>query len=363
VIKKVILFIQHFQVMNNIRLYKVSILAVLITSKIFAQDPHFTQFTNTPLLTNPAQIGVFSNPFNKDLSEYLSLKSSIYCNYRSQWMGSASSFNTGSLLYQMRFGDATVNERGYYRKKIFENPINLGVGVMFDQSLNGILKGNFLTMAGSYHLSLSETDGGGSSLGIGANVTYASRTFDLSRTSFSQQFTSGGFDLSIPNGEAAITNMKPYLSLGAGLLYSFRDESEVDFLKIGISVFNLNKPKQTFVNDENQFLKQRIVFNTSWTHRFNKTRIESQILYQNQGKVNELATSLYYDIFISSDKSIGFGFFYRYHDAIAPCLRLDLNKFLITSSYDITSSNLKNGLKPSKSVEFSLQYFFNQNGE
>ena len=48
--------------------------------------------------------------------------------------------------------------------------------------------------------------------------TYGSRRIDYTQLTFGEQFSSQGFDVTIPTGENGLTNLKLYLSIRTGLL-------------------------------------------------------------------------------------------------------------------------------------------------
>src|SRR5947209_19591986 len=84
----------------------------------YAQDPHFSQWSNTPLLLNPAMTGVFDGKlrFSND--------------YRSQWMGVTEAYKTIHASLDVPIA------RSYYRKYFF----GFGVVVMQDEAGAGNMK-------------------------------------------------------------------------------------------------------------------------------------------------------------------------------------------------------------------------------
>ena len=107
----------------------------------------------------------------------------------------------------------------------------------------------------SYHVKLDEAET--QTLGAGLSFNYGSRRIDFSNITFDRQFTSGGFDLSLPNGESAMQNMKPFFSVGAGLLFRMSDPMAGTFFDIGFSGYHFNRPVQTVMDDPNQILPIR----------------------------------------------------------------------------------------------------------
>ena len=324
---------------------------------IYAQDPHFTQFYNSPLTVNPAYTGVFA-------TQGSTTNSRVLTNYRSQWNNSQSPYNTGTIQFDSKLGSQDDGN-------VIQNPFNLGLLCMYDQSLNGAFKSSYLMGTGSLNIPVGESgnngfDGYSKSLGLGFGAVYGNRRVDLSQISFSQQFSSGGFDLSMPNGEVGLNNMKPFFSLNAGLLYqSISGEGRENEFKIGFSGYHLNKPKQTFYNDPMQIIPMRFAFQIEYLKRSttNYSFLETKLIYQNQASINYLLLSAIYNINIGGndyENSIGFGANYRLNDAISPYFALAISGFRFGCSYDITTSKLKTGLVPARSMEVSMQFILSK---
>jgi type IX secretion system PorP/SprF family membrane protein len=341
----------------NIKFFIINIFIWFSSVFIYAQDPHFTQFYNSPLTVNPAYTGVFNTQGSTTNIRVLS-------NYRSQWNNSQSPYNTGTLQFDSKLGSQVDGN-------VIQNIFNLGLSCMYDQSLNGAFKSSYLMGTGSLHLPVGVSgnngfDGYSKSLGLGFGAVYGNRTIDLSQISFSQQFSSGGFNLALPNGEIGLNNLKPFLSLNAGLLYQSTsgDDHEKEF-KIGISGYHLNKPKQTFFDDPMQVIPMRFSFQMEYLKRSttNYSFLETKLIYQYQQSINYLLLSAIYNINIGGmnyENSIGFGANYRLNDAISPYLALAISGFRFGCSYDITTSKLKTGLIPARSMEVSMQFILSK---
>lgn len=330
-----------------------------IKTTLYSQDPHFTQFYNSPLTVNPAYTGVFSTIGSTTNIRVLS-------NYRSQWASSQSPYSTGTLQLDAKLG--TQNDGN-----VIQNFFNIGLLCMYDQSLNGAFKSSYFMGTGSLHLPIGGNsnngyDGYSKSLGLGFGAVYGNRMVDLTQISFSQQFSSGGFDLSLPNGEMGLNNMKPFFSLNAGLLYQakFGEYGKNNF-KLGLSGYHLNKPKQTFFKDPFQVMPMRFALQIEYLKKSttNYSFLETKLIYQNQASINYLLLAAIYNINIGGmnyENSIGFGANYRLNDALSPYVSLAISGFRFGCSYDITTSKLKTGLIPAKSMEVSIQFILSKSG-
>ena len=120
---------------------------------------------------------------------------------------------------------------------------------------------------------------------MGVGLTYGSKKIDFNQLNFEHQFAGYGFNTNLPTGEAALTNMQSYFSASAGLLYSYVSQySNFDF---GAAAFHLNKPKQTVVNDPNQYLAPRYVIHANYDNHLNeKVVLNTNAIFQTQAKAS-----------------------------------------------------------------------------
>lgn len=300
-----------------------------------AQDPHFTQFYSAPFTVNPAYTGVFEGQVR------------IMSNYRQQWGNAIDPFTTAVLSADAKIGKGV---------SVGQNPFNFGLQMMSDRSMRGAFKSNYLTATASYHVQVDQD--GYKSLGAGLMASYGDRRLDFMNQSFDAQFASGGFNLSLPTGESALKNLEPFMTVGAGLLYRFDNHESGDFFDIGASVFHLNKPRQSALGDENQYIPIRYSAQISWQKYLNETSILNlRGLYQNQASVEYMLAGFSYAKLIGRNKDmVGAGLWYRSSDAISPYIFMEISKVQVGISYDVTISDLNKAPTPVRSYEFSLQW-------
>jgi len=322
------------------------------------QDAHFTQLNSAFLSVNPALTGVFDNHNNDSVGAYLRNRAIIGVTNRNQWQGSTSPFSSWQAQMNIRLGslEKNINEGN------LENRFNIGLSVLQDKSLYGILKKNAASISLSYQLPLSKEQ---TSLGIGFNSTFSRRQLDVSGISFANQFTSYGFDVNnISSGESGILNAKSFISLSTGLLLSCRSIGSKRFFKIGTAIYNFNKPKESFLNDTKSFVPLRSVAHFSYINYRSVGKVETFGIYQQQAGTNDYVFGIVSDYFFKrkSDiesirqNSFGLGVLYRHKDAVAPYFRLEINNLLIACSYDVTISDLGASMSRAQSLELTIQY-------
>ena len=306
----------------------------LFISLAHGQDPHYTQFFSAPFTVNPAYVGVFDGQYR------------AMCNYRQQWDNIAAPYITSTIGMDLKL----VQEGGS------KNPFNVGLQLMNDRSMNGVFKSNYFGLMASYHVTLDNE--GYQTLGAGLSSSFGDRRIDYSTVTFDQQFTSGGFDVNLPSGESALQNMKPFISIGAGLLYRYDNDEKGEYFEFGASGFHFNKPKQTFLADPNEFLPVRISLQGSYQKYVNDyTILNIKALYQTQAKAQYLLGGLSVGKIIGDQKNlVGLGVWYRTSDAVSPYVFGEYSRIRLGLTYDVAVTDLKNVRKPSRSFEFSLQW-------
>jgi type IX secretion system PorP/SprF family membrane protein len=263
-------------------------------------------------------------------------------NLRQQWGNASTLFSTQAIAADIKI---MGKEEG-------ENTLALSGFAMNDQSMEGAFKSIYAGGSIAYHLRISNS----SSISAGFQANYGNRRLDFSKLTFGEQFTSGGFDVSLPTGETALQAMKPFYSLGAGFLYNYHNET-LNF-DAGIASFDINQPKQSFVGDDNQFLKRRYVFHSNMefdTYGDLLWNINTIFHLQNTQNYFSLGGGLGYDLTNGLRENIFFaGAWFREGDAIYPYAGLQIGSFQFGLSYDITISKQNKGPVNPRSFELSF---------
>src|SRR5215216_1532036 len=219
------------------------VLSLLIVPFSYAQDPAFSQFFSSPLNVNPALTGNINGDWR------------FIANLRDQWIGPASPYTTGTASF----------DRKILQHKMpgvpEEDILGVGAMIMYDYAMGGIVKSTYASLNLSYSIKLSQ-EPSIHRLTAGFGGSYGKRFVDFGRLDFEEQFTGYGFNTALPTGEANLKNMKGNLSINSGLTYTIRSEKRN--FDIGIAGFHLNKPKQTFLKDENERLDMRKVIHANF---------------------------------------------------------------------------------------------------
>jgi type IX secretion system PorP/SprF family membrane protein len=323
--------------MKKVKLIAVLVCMVNTIQTLNAQDPSFSQFFSSPLNINPALTGNINSDWR------------LLANFRDQWIGPGSPYVTGTLSYD---------------RKVFQNKIPnvvdegnfFGVGgmVMFDHAFSGIVKSTYASLHLGYNIKLADADERTHRLEAGFGATYGQRRVDFSGVDFEEQFTGLGFNTNLPTGEVALANSKPYFSVSAGLVYSYRTENSN--FDMGAAAYHVNKPRQTFLKDENQILAMRRVAHANFETYLNpRLVLSTNAIYQYQDEARYFSAGGSLGYFLGDyDTMINAGLWYWSENALIPYLGISFKSFQFGLSYDVTTSSLNQAAKTPNTWEFSL---------
>jgi type IX secretion system PorP/SprF family membrane protein len=265
---------------------------------------------------------------------------------RNQWVGPSSPYATGTVSFDTRV----------FQNKLPEgSTFGIGAMMMYDKAMQGALKSSYVSLNTSYNITLAEVDAT-QRLGIGIGGIFGNKQVDFSKLTFGEQFTGYGFDTNLPTGESALSNMKPYLSASLGILYSITtDNSNID---VGVSAYHLNKPKQTVLENPNQYLKIRYVGHANFdTYLSEQLLLNANGVYQRQGTTGYVSIGGGLGYFLTDDPEnvvLNIGLWYWFNNAVIPYIGVMYQNIQLGLSYDISVSKLSLAAEKPKSFELSL---------
>lgn len=298
-----------------------------------AQDLHFSQFMNSPLVTNPANTGFIPE------GDYR-----LGANFRNQW----SSIMSLPYKTMSAFGDVQVAQR--------ENSwVGVGGVIMRDVAGSGNLTSTKLYGSVAYHQMLNL----GSLLSMGFNVGWSNKQINVSNLKFPDQFDGHFFDGHLPTSVALASNNINYLDIQAGLNYAYFPDDRTYF-NFGFSTMHINRPRESFF-DEQPGISNRIpVRHTAFINGSFKVN-DQWIINPNsyvslQAKSYEwlLGANARYNLSGDGENILIGGLYYRSGDAVIPMVGLGYKDFVFTFTYDATISTLKNYNNSRGAFELSL---------
>ena len=320
---------------------KVFFLAILFAGAVLeanAQDPHFSQFFASPLTLNPAFTGKFEGNLR------------FSGNYRNQWPTINRAFVTTTLSM-----DAPIMRNHISATDTW------GVGAMAysDQSANGALKVNYITMSTAFHKGLDED--GYHQIGAGFQATYSNMMLDITNLKFADQLTPFGFTgttTEIFNNSNLKNN---YFDLNAGVLYTGSTSDDNNFY-LGVSMYHLTRPEQHFTGTF-FLLNPRATIHAGGYFPVGPTStLHLSGLYSSQAKASEAVVGGALQFLLGADNnsakptSLYLGSWLRMNDAVIPYVGLEFGDFRLGATYDANVSSLKTASEARGGMEISLIY-------
>lgn len=293
---------------------------VLMHGLTNAQDLHFSQYFNSPLLVNPANTG-----FNPDYDFRLG------ANYRNQW----ASVGGNPYKTMSAWGDT----------KLFADRFEdgwLGVGVSLLKDVAG--SGSLTSTAGYATVAWHQMLGYNSLLSGGFGVGLMSKRIDASKLTFDNQWNGKFFDITIPPNEPFAYSQTSYLDLQMGLNYAYFASDRVYF-NAGVSIMHVNKPRESFFDPSvsDSRLSRRITGFVNSNIKVQDVWILNPNIYVSKmGNAWETVLGCNANRDLSGDGTtqIIFGLYYRNKDALIPMIGYQVNDLKITVNYDATTSSL-----------------------
>lgn len=284
-----------------------------------AQDLHFSQYFNAPLLVNPANTG-----FNPDY-DYR-----VGGNYRNQWASVGNPYKTMSV-----WGDT----------KLFTNRFEngwLGVGASLLKDVAG--SGSLTSTSGYATIAWHQMLGYNSLLSGGFGLGFVSKKIDITKLSFDNQWNGSFFDVNIPSNEPFAYSQTTYLDLQMGLNYAYFASENVYF-NAGVSVMHINNPKETFFDpsvSDNRLNRRYTAFLNSSIKIQDVWIINPNVYVSKMGNAWETVAGMNANRDLTGDGSsqLVLGLYYRNKDALIPMVGYQINDMKITVNYDATVSGL-----------------------
>ena len=325
---------------------------VLISCKIgYAQDIHFSQYTEAPVALNPASIGV-------------AYDTRAIANYRNQWGTVGKAYSTFGVTF----------EQAIKHLKLKGNYFGIALNIYSDQAGDAMLASFVPNLGISYVTRISKF--AKLSAGIQAGVLY--RTIDVSKLRWDEQFTENGYmyNSSAPTGENTPRSGIVSFDFGGGLNFHYakseRFISAQDGTKfdVGFAAYHYNYPRNSFFDDVNNikerlYTKYIIYANVDVGLKAAGIALVPSLLYMIQGPSTEITPGLMFKYIIEDQatytnikngSAISFGAYYRVKDAIIPTILYQKNKIAIGVSYDINISSLTPASKLNGGIEVCLRF-------
>jgi type IX secretion system PorP/SprF family membrane protein len=318
------------------KLFQIPILlcSLFAVSHIQAQDLHFSQFFNSPLLTNPANTG-----FIPDGDYRLGM------NYRNQW----SAIMTVPYKTMSAFGDVQL-----LKDRMENGWVGIGGVILRDVAGSGELTSTKVYGSVAYHQLL----GNSSLLSLGFNAGYANKQINVANLKFPDQFDGKFFDNKLPTSVALSNTNIGYLDMQVGMNYAYFPTEKV-YLNAGFSAHHVNSPRESFFDQADAtnrvpiryigFLNGSFMIDDQWI-------INPNAYVTVQAKSSEIVAgaNAHYNLSGDGQNVLIGGLYYRYREAIVPMIGLGYKDYVFSFTYDVTTSSLAAYDNSRGAFEFSL---------
>lgn len=306
--------------------------ALFLYAAATAQDIHFSQFFEAPLLRNPSLAGIFTGDIR------------VQAVYRDQWNSVTTAYKTSSLNAEYKLHIGKGND--------FITP---GIQILHDRAGTVSWVSTHVLPALNFHKSLSEETNRYLSLGfMGGPVM---RSFDRSKMTTNSQFDGMG------DGENITQSNYTYFDAAVGMSYNsqLNDNPDNNFF-VGLAYHHITNPPTTFYPAGTSSLAPKWVASAGM--RFSVTPASYFTLqgdYSTQAQFQEVVAGALYGIkighYLDEPKyTIHGGLFMRWNDALMPVMKLDYKPFSVSLSYDVNISPLKSSTYGRGGFELSLSY-------
>jgi len=306
--------------------------SLLFVTFLQAQDIHFSQFFQSPLLRNPSLAGIFTGDIR------------VQGVYRDQWNSVTNAYKTASLdgEYKMPIGKSN-------------DFITAGMQLLYDRAGTIAWTSTYVLPALNYHKSLSAEKNRYLSLGFMGGIVQ--RRIDRSKVTTNSTYDNGA------DGEYFNDASYLYADGSVGMTFNSNlGNNPASNYFLGAAYHHFNRPKASFYRNESIEIFPKWVF--SGGIRFgvsDYSYLTIQADQSIQGEYAETIAGAMYGLKIGNDHdnpeyTIHAGGFLRWNDALIPALKLDYNPFSVTFSYDVNISKLKPSSYGRGGFEVSVSY-------
>lgn len=308
------------------------IIFTMIMTKVKSQDFHLTQYDAFSMYLNPALTGNY-------LGEDWDYK--IHSVYRTQWRSlTTKPYDTYGVGYDM--------------------PIKrFGVGAFVLNNRSGALDFNTLNfqVSGSYFITDPKTSPHLLSVGIQSGLFY--KTFNYNKILFESQYdkSTGQLNSDIASGEAFNRTSRVNYDANIGMFYKYKETSARFNPFVGLSVFHLNMPMETFAGNQKR-LPMRFSVNAGSDIKINDSwKVTPMVLYMQQARAWECNAGalVYYKLKKDAICDLIVGLNYRVKDAAMFQVGFKYNNYNLRMSYDINTSYLNKYSQNRGGYEITLQ--------
>jgi type IX secretion system PorP/SprF family membrane protein len=310
------------------------LLHALITK---AQDIHFSQFYEFPLLRNPALAGIFNGNIRFTGA------------YRNQWQSVTVPYRTMGISAECKMF------RGFSTGDF----ITTGLQITNDVAGDSKLQRTQVLPVINYHKLLDEDKTSLFSLAfMGGPVN---EHFDASKLQFDDQYVNGAYSVSNPTRQQFGSTAFTYWDASVGL--SFKTSlTNIISMYVGGTMFHITEPRIAFTKEYDVRLNRKWGLNgglSAWINNMDKIVFYADYFMQGGNRLLQgggLYTHYFDETGEEGSLSIAVGGALRWKDAFIPIIKLHTHQLGIGLSYDVNISKLTTASQFRGGFELSLSY-------
>lgn len=307
-----------------------------------AQDANFSQFNENYVLLNPSLMGLSGQEFK------------VNAQYRNQWSSIGATYSNMMIS-------------GEFSKQLSKSDDFAHYGFAISNDKAGAINMSRITFnaAVSYNKNISTTHN--SYLSMGFVVSNVSRSVDIGKMTFANQYYNGAFQVSAPSKETISDYHVSYLNVGTGIgLITGTGYYNRNKLYVGAAVYNLLSSDAHLLADSSvNVIQKRWVVNGGY-NLFIKEGVYLQLLacVQQQQAFEQKMIGVLYTTYNQKTKAKQnkdhitwtMGMYYRMGDAIIPTIKFVTSNLSFGISYDAPVNKQRFGNTAFGCTEVSMAF-------
>lgn len=323
---------------------KLIILSMIILAGniINAQDIHFSQWTQTPALVNPALTGSLTV-----------VRASMI--YKDQWRSVTVPYKTYGASFEMKFKASNWEKTKHLTrtyKKAFSKTAG-GLSFFNDKAGDGKMGSTQANLSFATFIKLNRQN----TLAAGIQASIVQRRIDFTKLIFPNQYNGTGFDQSMSSGEDYSTQNFVYPDFAGGLNWSYgyteKSIAANNELRInaGVSMYHITKPKQKYLSATEDRLNSKYILHADAVIGIKNTNVAlvPSFICQVQGMSLEMMEGFMIKYYFKDNSkytgyikrsAFGIGGAYRNNDAVVLMAVVEYENYAIGVSYDLNTSKL-----------------------
>jgi type IX secretion system PorP/SprF family membrane protein len=310
---------------------------IVFTADVAAQDIHFSQFYELPMLRNPALAGIFKGDIRASAA------------YRNQWESVTVPYRTEALGCEVRL-PLGENTDDY-----------LTLGLQITNDVAGDSKLSRVQIFPVVNFQKSTNGDKDSYISAGFSMGAVQQRFDPSGLRFDDQFQNGAYSALNPTAQTFGQTNLSYWDNAVGISYNSTFSYDTHYY-IGFGLFHAAQPKVAFLKQNDIQLNRKYVVNFGLsvpTGGYDKLIVYGDFFNQGGNSLFQGGFLFNHDLLeLDEDysKSFDIGVFYRWNDALIPVVKLDLFHFSFGLSYDVNLSKLVTASHFRGGTELTVSY-------